>query len=128
MTCGVAAGGTSTRLPDCADPSCIICHVQDGYVVQRSAGHSSWDDVRVHLLSCALDENGRYPQFVAVMRGPDALPKLLTRAALDELCSRLDAAAKESEASGGTVEGAPCTLQVGGEAEEKCLVWWPSFC
>ncbi|KAL4458963.1 hypothetical protein ABPG75_013828 [Micractinium tetrahymenae] len=84
---------------------------KDGYVVQRPVGRSSWEDVRVHLLSCALDESGRYSHFVAVMRGPDGLPKLLTRAALDELCARLDAAAEAAEAAGGVVEGAPCTLQ-----------------
>lgn len=63
-------------------------------MVQRKVVRSTWEDVRTHLFSCAVDEGGRSSRFAAVMWGPDRLPKLLTRAALDELCTRLSAAAR----------------------------------
>lgn len=77
----------------------------------RPAGRSSMEEVRQHLLACAVDESGRCPQYVAIMRGPDGLPKLLTRPALDALCERLEGAAEAGEASG-RAEDAPCVLQV----------------
>lgn len=80
-------------------------------MVQRPAARASIQDVRAHLLSCAMDDSGRYPPFVAIMRGADGLPKLLTRATLDALCERLSAGAEEGGSSG-AAEGTPCVLQV----------------
>ncbi|PSC76497.1 disulfide-isomerase like 2-2 [Micractinium conductrix] len=80
---------------------------KEGYVVQRPAARTKMEDVRTHLLSCALDDRGRYPQYVAVARSADGMPKLLTRANLDALCERMSAAAE----AGDEAEGAPCVLQ-----------------
>jgi len=99
----------SDRLIPLAFSTC--CLLQEGYVVQRPAARASMEDVRAHLLSCAVDESGRYPPFVAIMRGADGLPKLLTRAALDALCERLGAGAEEGGSSV-AAEGTPCVLQV----------------
>ena len=104
--------------------------LQEGYVVQRPAARTKMEDVRTHLLSCALDDRGRYPQYVAVARSADGMPKLLTRANLDALCERMSAAAE----AGDEAEGAPCVLQVWQEGHEGGgaswqLVWWaPAGC
>ena len=93
--------------------------LQEGYVVRRPAGRAAtMDDARQHLLTCALDANGRFPPYVAIMRLADGLPKLLTRPALDALCIRLaaqlEAGAAAPEGAGGAQGPMPCMLQVGG--------------
>ena len=95
--------------------------VQEGYVVQRPASRASWDDVRQHFLTCALDSHGCYSQFVAILRMEDGLPKLLTLPAFDALCDRM--AAEREAGEPGPRDQTPCLLQVGAacRVQQRCV-------
>lgn len=85
--------------------------LQEGYVIQRSAGRASIEDVRQHLLACSQDGSGRAAPYTAIMRLADGTPKLLTRPAFEALCDQLAAAAEAGEL--GNPSRTPCMLQVG---------------
>lgn len=80
-------------------------------MVQHGAAQAGFDDVRAHLVACALDgATGRCPPHVAVMRLADGTPKLLTQPALDALCARLTAQLEAGER--GDPQHTPAVLQV----------------
>ena len=89
--------------------------------MRRPAGRAATiEDIRQHLLTCALGGNGRFPPYVAILRMEDGLPKLLTRPALDALCARLTMQPEAGAAPAGAAGihwPVPCMLQVRGHAE-----------